>query len=193
MQQQVLGDDLLRRHVRDADQRQHLVRLAGGEQRRRQLQRVGGDDVVVGEAVDRAAAAGSAAAASGSSELSRRTASASTRRVAEVALGVVRVVQPPLGDGAPAMAAWNTSGRRSTASAARKPPKLQPRMRDAVEVERRVARRRARAARRPGRRARRSRGRGARPAPTRCPRPGVPRPSTTTTAKPWSANHCDVR
>ena len=23
------------------------------------------------------------------------------------------------------------------------------------------------------------------------PRPGVPRPSTTTTAKPWSANHCD--
>ena len=30
--------------------------------------------------------------------------------------------------GAPATAAWNTSGRRSTASAARKPPKLQPRM-----------------------------------------------------------------
>ena len=58
VQQQVLGDDLLRRHVGDADQRQHLVRPAGGEQRRRQLQRVGGDDVVVGEAVDQQQRAG---------------------------------------------------------------------------------------------------------------------------------------
>ena len=24
------------------------------------------------------------------------------------------------------------------------------------------------------------------------PRPGVPRPSTTSTANPWSANHCEV-
>ena len=30
-------------------------------------------------------------------------------------------------------------------------------------------------------------------APTRCRGPGVPRPSITTTAKPWSANHCEVR
>ena len=51
----------------------------------------------------------------------------------------------------------------------------------------------ARAAPRPGRPARAWRGRGAPPAPTRCRGPGVPRPSTTTTAKPWSANHCDVR
>ena len=36
-------------------------------------------------------------------------------------------------------------------------------------------------------------GRGGPPAPTSLPRPGVPRPSATTTAKPWSANHCDVR
>ena len=52
VQQEVLGDDLLRRHVRDADQREHLVGPSGGEQRRRQLQRVGSEDVVVGEAVD---------------------------------------------------------------------------------------------------------------------------------------------
>ena len=25
------------------------------------------------------------------------------------------------------------------------------------------------------------------------PSPGVPRPSATTTAKPWSANHCEVQ
>ena len=33
MQQQVLGDLLLRRHVRDADERRHFVRTPGGEQR----------------------------------------------------------------------------------------------------------------------------------------------------------------
>ena len=67
MQQQVLGDDLLRRHVGDPDERQHLVRPPGGEQRRRQLQRVGGDDVVVGEPVDQQQRTGQASA-SGSSE-----------------------------------------------------------------------------------------------------------------------------
>ena len=67
-QEQVLGHDLLRRHVGDARQRQHLVRPAGGEQRRRQLQRVGGDHVVVGEPVDRAAAAARAGGASASSD-----------------------------------------------------------------------------------------------------------------------------
>ena len=117
VEQQVLGDDLLRGHVRDADQGQHLVRLAGGEQRRRQLQRVGGDDVVVGEAVDQQQRPGQrrrpAAAATSGVRRGRR------RRVAEVALGVVRVVQPPLGDRRAGDAAWNTSGRRSTASAAR--------------------------------------------------------------------------
>ena len=52
MQQQVLGDDLVGRHVRHADERQHLVRPAGGEQGGRQPQRVRRHDVVVGEAVD---------------------------------------------------------------------------------------------------------------------------------------------
>jgi hypothetical protein len=33
MQQHVLGNDLLRRHVRDSDERQYLVRLARSEQR----------------------------------------------------------------------------------------------------------------------------------------------------------------
>ena len=44
--------NLLRRHVGDADERQHLVRLAGGEQGVRELQRVCRNDVVVGEAVN---------------------------------------------------------------------------------------------------------------------------------------------
>ncbi len=52
MQQQVLGDVDLRRHVRDAGQRQHVVGLAGGQQRGRQAQRVRRHHVVVGEAVD---------------------------------------------------------------------------------------------------------------------------------------------
>ncbi len=34
VQEQVLGDDLLRRHVRHADKGQHLVWLARGEQSR---------------------------------------------------------------------------------------------------------------------------------------------------------------
>ncbi len=51
-QQQVLGHDLLGCHVRDARQRQHLVRLPGLEQRARQLEGVGGHDVVVGQSVD---------------------------------------------------------------------------------------------------------------------------------------------
>ena len=57
-QEQVLGHHLLRRHVGDAGQRQHLCGRPAGEQRRRQPQRVGGDDVVVGEAVDQQQRAG---------------------------------------------------------------------------------------------------------------------------------------
>ena len=50
-QQRVLGDDLLRRHVRHAAQRQHVVRPAGLEQRGGQPQGVRHHHVVVGQAV----------------------------------------------------------------------------------------------------------------------------------------------
>ncbi len=96
MQHEVLGDDLLRRHVGDADERQDLVRPAGGEQRRRQLQRVRGDDVVVGQAVDQQQRAGQPIG-----ERQQRVGVVDVgllAGIAEVALGVVRVVETPLGD-----------------------------------------------------------------------------------------------
>ena len=68
MQHHVLGDDLLRRHVRDADEGQDLVRLSGGQQCRRQLQGVSGDDVVVGESVDQQQRTGELRRPSGSSD-----------------------------------------------------------------------------------------------------------------------------
>ena len=96
MQEQVLGHDLLRGHVGDPGERQHLVRPAGGEQRRRQAEGVGGDDVVVGEAVDQEQRPG------------RRGGQREQRAgvvdlgllagIAQVALRVVGVVEPPLGD-----------------------------------------------------------------------------------------------
>ena len=52
VEQEVLGDDLLRGHVGDPDEGQDLVGAAGGEQGGGELQGVGGDDVVVGEPVD---------------------------------------------------------------------------------------------------------------------------------------------
>ena len=47
--------------------------------------------------------------------------------------------------------------------------------------------------RRSGRRAPAWPGRGATARSHAAPGPGVPRPSATTTAKPWSANHCEAR
>ena len=52
MHQEILGDDFLRSHVRDADERQHLVRLSGGKQCVGELKRVRGYHVVVGEPVN---------------------------------------------------------------------------------------------------------------------------------------------
>ena len=68
-QQQVLGHDLLRGHVGDPGQRQHVVRTPGGEQRRRQPQGVRDHHVVVGQPVDEQQRPASAAGASASSEL----------------------------------------------------------------------------------------------------------------------------
>src|SRR6185437_5294281 len=51
-QHHVLGDGLLRRHVRDPRQRQHRVRVTGRQQGRRQTQGVGDEHVIVGEPVD---------------------------------------------------------------------------------------------------------------------------------------------
>ena len=114
--------------------------------------------------------------------------------VAQVALGVVRVVQAPLGDrragdGGVEHVGPAQHGQRGQVAAEAPAPDRHP-----VQVELRDA---ASAAalqrldlvlehrRRPGR--------GGPPAPTSLPRPGVPRPSATTTAKPWSANHCEAR
>ena len=95
VQQQVLGHLLLRGHVGDAGERQHLVRAPGGEQGGRELQRVRGDDVVVGEPVDQQQRPGQVGG-----ERQQRVgvvALGLIGRVAEVALGVVGVVQTPLG------------------------------------------------------------------------------------------------
>ena len=67
--QLVLGDDVLRGHVRDAGQRQHVVRPPGLEQGRRQPQRVRHHHVVVGQSRGSAAAAGSAPARRPAGEL----------------------------------------------------------------------------------------------------------------------------
>ena len=89
VQQHVLGDDLLRSHVGDADERQHLVRLACGQQGRRQLQRVRSDDVVVGQTMDQQQRACQRRRERQQRRVGVR--SVVNRRVAEVALGVVRV------------------------------------------------------------------------------------------------------
>ncbi|MCO5563880.1 hypothetical protein L7F22_017531 [Adiantum nelumboides] len=99
-QQQVLRDDLLRGHVRDARQRQHLVRTPGREQRRGQPQGVRGDDVVVGEAVDdHQRAVRTVRGRRGRGVVDDRRADVGlAARHPEVALGVVGVVERPVGD-----------------------------------------------------------------------------------------------
>ena len=192
MQQQVLGDDLLRRHVGDADQRQHLVRAgrrraapttAAACGRRRRCRRRGRGSSSSGRV---------SPSASGSSELASYDVGLLVR-VAEVALGVVGVVEPPLGD------------RRAGDGGVEHVGPAQHGERGEVAAEApargwRPARGRARRA--PRRRACSASIWSSRTAVarSRCtarshadPRPGVPRPSATTTAKPWSANHCDVR
>ena len=115
-------------------------------------------------------------------------------RVAEVALGVVGVVEPPLGDrragdGGVEDVGPAQHGERGEVAA------------EAPAADGRPGRGRARGCSLGGRvQARRSGPRAPALARSRWtarshsePRPGVPRPSTTTTAKPWSANHCDAR
>ncbi len=68
---------------------------SGSEQPRRELQRVGGEDVVVGEPVDQQQRARQLA---GEGQQRRSVVDLGLhRRVAEIALRVVRVVEPPLG------------------------------------------------------------------------------------------------
>ena len=113
--------------------------------------------------------------------------------VAEVALGVVRVVEPPLGD----------RGLRRRRRGTRRV--------GAARRARRGSRRSSSRGSRPGSGRAAGSSAAARCSAATwssstgggevvvtarshfCPRPGVPRPSTTTTAKPWSANHCEVR
>ena len=95
-QEQVLRHHLLRRHVRDPGQRQHAVRAAAGEQRRRQPERVGGDDVVVGEAVHQQQRAGQLRGVR--EQRGPRVGVGMGVGTAQVALGVVGVVQGPVGD-----------------------------------------------------------------------------------------------
>ena len=191
MEEQVLGDDLLGRHVRDAHQREHFVGASGGEQRRRQLQGVGGEHVVVGEPVDQQQADGSGR---------RRGAAATTRRRPRAARSGRR-------DSAPCSACRTAATpspvprrpQRGCGPGATAPPGRRGTRRSSSRGWRPVRDRGSRARRQPAR-GRRSgppaaswRGRRGSPAPTRVPRPGVPRPSTTRTANPWSANHCETR
>ena len=163
-----------------------------GEQRRRQLQRVRHDDVVVGEPVDqqqrpvRLRRRGRTDASSAVVELGV------LRRVAEVALGVGRVVEVLVGDRAPRRP---PRGTRRVAAGPRTPRAI----RRTTSRGSRRGRGRGRASARPRPAARRSdrrasaRSRGGRPAPTRYRCPGVPRPSIVRTATPRrSANHCSL-
>ena len=123
-------------------------------------------------------------------------------RVAEVALGVVRVVQPPLGDrragdGGVEHVGPAQHGERGEVAA--EAPAADG---DPLEVEHGVLLGGAVQRRRPGRRARASRGRGGRPAPTPSPGPACPgrrrrrRRSpgrrTTATAR-WALCACTTR
>ena len=108
------------RHVRDTGQRQHRVRVAGREQRRGQPQRVRDEHVVVGQPVD------DEQRADRSSHRTFRIIIERTDlvgggiccRVTQVALGVVRVVQPPVGD---RRAGDRRRGRRRGGAAPRAP------------------------------------------------------------------------
>ena len=93
--EQVLGDGLLRRHVRDARERQHPMRAPGLEQRPRERERMREDHVVVGQAMHDEQR---------SFELRRQPNDLAAfvragigRRVAEESFGVVRVVEAPVG------------------------------------------------------------------------------------------------
>ena len=113
-------------------------------------------------------------------------------RVAEVALLVVGVVQPQVGDRG---ARPRPRGRRPGGAAPRAPPDSRRRTSRGSRPGPGPAgsRRRAPGARRPGPPGRPPRGRRWTAFSQAGERPGVPRPSATTTANPWSANHCEVR
>ena len=114
-------------------------------------------------------------------------------RVAEVALGVVRVVEPPFGDRRAGDGGVEHVGPSQHGERREVPAEAPATDRDPVEVELGVAFGGGVERVRSGRRARRWRGRRAPIARSASRGPGVPRPSATSTAKPWSANHCDVR
>ena len=86
-------------HVRAVAQRQELVMTTSGKKKIGQLQRVRCEHVVVGEAVYEHEGAGQVACQwqQAAAVISRSV----CLRVAQVALGIARVVQPPLGDGRP--------------------------------------------------------------------------------------------
>jgi hypothetical protein len=113
-------------------------------------------------------------------------------RVAEVALGVARVVEAPLGDRRPGDRGVEHVGTAHHGECGEVAAEAPAADRDAVEVELGVAFGSGVERCRPGRRGHPRRGRGA-PLARGGPAPGVPRPSATTTAKPWSANHCDAQ
>ena len=158
----------------------------------RQLQRVRGHHVVVGQPVHEQQRPLERGGRRRAATTGRRR-SASLVRIAEVALGVVRVVQPPLGH------------RRAGDRGVEHVGPAQHGQRGEVAAEAPAADRHPAT----GRAGDPPRPRASRPSTwssstgpaqvevhgplPRRPRPGVPRPSITTTAKPWSANHCDVR
>ena len=114
--------------------------------------------------------------------------------VAEVALGVGGVVEPPVGDrraGDRRVEDVGPAQHRERREVAAEGPAAdrRPGARSSVGVRLggRLQRVDLVVERRP------SRGRAATARSQRGPRPGVPRPSATTTAKPWSASHCDSR
>ena len=189
MEEQVLGDLLLRGHVAHADERQHLVRPAGGEQGRRQPQRVGGDDVVVGEPVDQQERAREIGGER--DQRARVVAGVVVVGMPQVALGVVRVVEPPVGHRRAGDRGVEHVGPAQHGERREVTTEAPPADGDPVEVEHVGSVAPRRAVRRSGRRAPGWRGRGDTVRSQDEPRPGVPRPSATTTAKPWSANHCD--
>lgn len=115
------GNRLVVGHVRDAGQRQERVLTSGCHQRLAQAQAVRDRHIVVGEPVGEHERA---------IKLRRvgddAVAFVHGRVKAEIAFGVMRVVQRPVGRRRAAQAAANVSGASNTASAERNPPYDQP-------------------------------------------------------------------
>ena len=92
--QEILGDNLLRRHVRDTAQGEDIVRPPRFQQRTRELQCVSGEHVVVREAMNEQQGASQGRGARQERCLLVR--GVVVRGVPQVPLGVCRVVEPPV-------------------------------------------------------------------------------------------------